>query len=103
MFANLSSEYFNLIEGGFWIVLGFVCLIIYFKNKSIYKNISLFSSFILITFGISDFFQVAYGSFLVPGMEWLFIWKIIDVIGLFAILIWYIILKIRIQKNNVTL
>lgn len=92
---NLSSEYFNLIEGGFWVILGFVCLAIYFKIKSSYKTLVLFSSFVLVTFGISDFFQVAYGSFLVSGMEWLFVWKIVDVIGLCIICLWYLILRIR--------
>jgi len=96
MFESISSESFNLIEGFFWIFLGIACLIVsYFKVYRLYKNILLFSVFILITFGISDFFQVVYGSFLVPGMEWLFIWKIINVIGLCIIFVWYLILRNR--------
>lgn len=38
MFNNLSSEYFNLIEGGFWVILGFVCLAIYLKSKAHIKH-----------------------------------------------------------------
>lgn len=95
MFDNLTSEQFNFIEGIFWIVLGFVCLIIYLRFKNLNKSFVLFSVFVLTTFGISDFLQVVYGSFLVPGMEWLFVWKIVDVIGLFGILFWYINLRIK--------
>ena len=92
---NLSSEQFNLIEGCFWISLGVVCIILYFKTKSLYKKLALFSAFILITFGVSDFVQVALGSFFEPGMYWLYIWKIANVIGLISIVGWYLILRLR--------
>lgn len=95
MFENISTEYFNLIEGCFWVILGFACFIIYFKAKTKYKKLALFSAFVLITFGISDFFQVVYGSFLLPNMEWLFVWKIVDVIGLCAMFLFYLIIRIR--------
>ncbi len=57
MFQNISTEYFNLIEGCFWVILGFACFILYFKAKTKYKTLALFSAFVLITFGISDFFK----------------------------------------------
>ncbi|MFT5849341.1 MAG: hypothetical protein ACI9H6_000146 [Patiriisocius sp.] len=95
MFESLSFEYFNLAEGIFWIVFGLLSLLAYFKIKKPYTTLALFSSFVLITFGASDFLEVAYGSFLTHGMEWLLIWKIIDVIGLIAIVPWYLFLRIN--------
>jgi Ca2+/Na+ antiporter len=95
MFNSLSSEHFNLAEGTFWIILGAMCLVAYFKVNSKYKKIALFSTFVLVTFGISDYAQVAFGSFFQPGMEWLYLWKIIDVVGLFVIVTWYLILRTR--------
>ena len=96
MFDNLSSEYFNFFEGVFWFLLGLVCITLFFKTSKPYKSLALFSALVLITFGISDFFQVIYGSFLVLGMEWLFVWKIVDVLGLVLIFLWY--LKLRLKK-----
>ena len=98
MFENLTSETFNLIEGSFWIGLGIICLAAYLKIKGPYKPLSLFATFILITFGISDFIQVALGSFLQPGMSWLFVWKILDVIGLILVIIWYVCLRLPSTK-----
>lgn len=95
MLENVSLDYFNLTESGFWMVLSFVCLVIYYKATGIYKSLALFSSFVLLTFGVSDFLEATYGSFLVPDMEWSFIWKIVDVIGLCGIFLWYVILRIK--------
>lgn len=95
MFNYLSPEYFNVIEGSFWVVLGAVCLVIYFKVSKIYSTLALFSAITLLTFGLSDFFEVAYGSFLVSGMEWLLMWKIVNVIGLCAIFVWYLALRLK--------
>lgn len=82
---NLTSEYFNLGEGIFWLVLGLACIVIYSKIKMKYASLALYSAAVLIAFGISDFFQVVYGSFLMPGMEWLLVWKILNVIALCSI------------------
>lgn len=91
----LQMDYFNLLEGTFWVVLGVLSLFIYCKVSKIYSGLVLFSAFIFITFGISDFVQAIYGSFLVEGMEWLLIWKVVDVIGLCVIPVWYVKLRIR--------
>lgn len=88
-------DYFNLLEGTFWVVLGVMSLFIYRKVNKVYGRLTLFSAFIFITFAISDFVQAVYGSFLVEGMEWLLLWKIVDVIGLCVIPVWYVILRIR--------
>jgi hypothetical protein len=93
MFPVISSEYFNWIEGSFWIVLSIVCFLFYFKVSRPYQSLTIFSLVILFTFGLSDYFEAVYGSFLVPGMKWLFIWKTIDVFGLCIIALWY--LKLR--------
>lgn len=99
MLENLSSEQFNFLEGCFWIILGLLPLFVSFVVNRSYKKLALFSSLILITFGISDFMQVHFGSFFQPGMEWLYFWKIIDVVGLVAAIIWYLFIRLRNQKE----
>jgi O-antigen/teichoic acid export membrane protein len=92
---TLTSEQFNFIEACFWIFLGLITLCFYFKVDKKFKYLSLFASLVLITFGLSDLAEVYFGSFLVPGMAWLYFWKIIDVIGLIVVLVWYLLLRSR--------
>lgn len=92
---NLSSELFNTIEGFFWIILGVVGLWCYLKLEIKFKTWALFTAVVLFTFGISDFVQVFYGSFFQPHLLWLFIWKIVDVVGLVVSIIWYILIRLR--------
>ncbi|MFM2339432.1 MAG: hypothetical protein RLZZ360_68 [Candidatus Parcubacteria bacterium] len=95
MITTLSAAQFNFIEGWFWLLLGAVCLVLYRLIPTPYRTLTLYAAFILVTFGVSDFVEAYYGSFLVPGMEWLFIWKALDVIGLISIVLWYGVLRIR--------
>ncbi len=91
----MDSEIFNLLEGLSWVTLGVVGLIIRRLVKSEFKKLAYFSTVILIAFGLSDFAQVIHGTFLVPGMEWLLIWKFINLIGLLACFVWYFRLRLR--------
>lgn len=92
---DISSETFNLIEGFFWLFLGMVTFIVYLKIHEKFKTLALFSIIVLVTFGLSDFFQVFLGSFLQPHLWWLFLWKVIDVIGFVIIFVWYLVLRLR--------
>ncbi len=95
MFTVVSPENFNWAEGFFWLLLSLICYVLYFKVSHPYRSLALFSFGVLFTFGLSDFLEASYGSFLVAGMEWLYIWKIIDVIGLCIIVGWYFKLRLR--------
>lgn len=97
MLALISADPFNSIEGCFWILLGVIPLLLYKRIPLQYKTFSISSSIVLITFGLSDFAQVIYGSFFQPGLEWLYFWKIVNVIGLIVLVIWY--LYVRIAKK----
>ncbi len=90
----LSSEQFNFIEGLFWVALGLLVLFINDRYGKKYKKLGIFSSVVLITFGVSDFVQVLYGSFFQPSLWWLFLWKIVDVVGLIVMVFWYLFLRI---------
>jgi hypothetical protein len=92
---QFSSEQFNLVEGFFWIILSALGLCCYIKLGREFKRWSVFSAVVLFTFGISDFLQIIYGSFLQPHLLWLFIWKIIGVIGLVVSAVWYIFIRLR--------
>ena len=95
MLATLSAAEFNLIEGAFWLLLGFVCLVFYSKVPSTFRWLCLFAVLVFITFGLSDFVEAYYGSFLVSGMEWLLLWKTVDVLGLVLIVVWYTVLRLK--------
>ena len=96
-----SFDYFNFAEGCFWIFLGIVALYSYQKFASLYRRLSAFSALVFITFGVSDFVQVVLGSFLVPGMEWLLLWKIIDVVGICVGVAWYLYLRLTQSSSTV--
>ena len=89
MLNFLSFETFNQIEGTFWILLGLAALISWIYLDNNYKKITLVSSIILILFGISDFMEVKFGSFLDPNLLWLLSWKVAGVTGLLLIGIWF--------------
>ena len=95
MLATLTATQFNHIEGGFWILLGLICVVLYKKSPSAFRWLCLYAAAIFITFGLSDLVEAYYGSFLVPGMEWLLLWKTIDVLGLVSIVVWYSILRLK--------
>lgn len=94
MVGNVSSAQFNLYEGVFWVFLGLVALFTYAQVPRRYRMLCVFIAIVLITFGVSDFVQVLYGSFLQPQMWWLLIWKIVNVIGLVLCVVWYLFLRI---------
>ena len=85
---------FNIVEASFWVGLGMLAFVMRNLNKK-YGWFSLFTSIILVTFGLSDIAEVQYGSFLEPGMQWLFVWKIINIIGIVYIFGWYVFLRSR--------
>ncbi len=91
----LSYVAFNQIEGVLWIFLGLVALVLYRVIPREYKKLSIFSAGVLIMFGLSDFAEVRFGSFFEPGMWWLFVWKILGVVGLATTAIWYLALGVK--------
>jgi hypothetical protein len=86
---------FNLYEAIFWIILGAFCYVIgkYLSPK--YKSISIFSSFIFILFGISDFIEIKTQGFLYPIIWWLLVWKVVGVIAIVFLIIWYLRLRLK--------
>ena len=96
MLGLLSSFEFNLIEGVFWLVCGVMVFCYRWWLPLEYNRWGLFSAGNIFLFGLSDFVQALYGGFLLPGMEWLLVWKILHVIGLVLSVVWY--LKLRIAK-----
>lgn len=92
---QLSAAEFNLLEGSFWLLLSLISLILTKKVPPRYLNLCFYTLFVLVAFGVSDFVEAYYGSFLVPGMEWLLVWKTINVICLATVPVWYLILRIK--------
>lgn len=75
--------------------MGIVSFILYRRVHRRYARISIVAGIVLVLFGFSDFCEVLFGSFLQPGMTWLFVWKIVGVIGLASIIVWYLLLRLR--------
>lgn len=87
---------FNLIEGLFWIGLSVAAFILSGKFLK-FRILAIFSGFTVFFFGISDFAEIKFGSFLEPNLWWLLIWKILGVLGLIIAVIWY--LRIRMLSD----
>ena len=92
-----SYTLFNLYEAIFWIIVGITSYVIgrYLPQK--YRGISIYSSLIFILFGLSDFIEIKTQGFLYPIVWWLLLWKIICVLAMVHIIIWY--LKLRLKSN----
>jgi hypothetical protein len=86
---------FNLFEGSFWIALGLLCFYLAKKVPEKFRTLAIFSACNLVLFGISDLVESQVGSFLESGMEWLYVWKILGVIGLVSSIVWYVVLRTR--------
>jgi len=91
----MESSTFNLLEGIWWVSLGLMVLTLRFFASPRYRPLTLVTTCLLVLFGISDFLQVAYGSFLVPGMEWLWYFKISNAVGLCVMIGWYLWLRAK--------
>ena len=87
---------FNIYEGIFWIGLGNTALILYFSLREKYHTLALFSFFVFILFGVSDFLEILVGGIFEPHQRWLLALKGASIISMTAATIWYI--KLRIQK-----
>lgn len=93
LLEKVLADQFNSLEGLFWFGLGILAAVAIAYVPLRYKPLALFSTVTLLAFGVSDFMQVLYGSFFKPGLEWLLVWKISNMIALIAIFVWYIILR----------
>lgn len=85
---------FNLLEGLFWIIVGCVFFAASYRASPRFKSFLVFTAGALLLFGVSDFLEIQFGSFLEESMWWLLAWKIACVVGLIAALVWYIRLRI---------
>lgn len=93
--SGMESATFNLLEGLWWVSLGLMTLGFVTFVSPRYRALAMVSACLLIVFGVSDFVQVRYGSFLVSGMEWLWYWKIGNVVGLCSMVLWYLWLRLK--------
>ncbi len=86
---------FNLWEALFWVVLGVVSFVLLNFTSQEFKKLEIFSGCVLVLFGVSDFVESQVGSFFEQGLGWLFIWKVLGVIGLTYSIIWYLWIRLR--------
>ena len=86
---------FNLYESIFWIISGITC---YLAGKYLpvkYRKISVIALYIFVLFGISDLVEIKTQGFLYPLVLWLLIWKVLGVISMLTIIIWYFRLRLN--------
>lgn len=86
---------FNTIEALFWIVLGLSAYALCNLKDRQYMQLAIYTSIVFVMFGLSDIAEIFYGSFLEPGLTWLFAWKIANVLAIIYVLSWYVFLRVR--------
>ncbi|MEA1925635.1 MAG: hypothetical protein U9M90_00110 [Patescibacteria group bacterium] len=91
LLLDLNFKTFNFIEGIYWLFLGIFVLTLLKIIPRKYKKLALFTSLILVLFGITDFIEINTGAYWMPW--WLLIWNIFCISGLILSLVWYIKLK----------
>lgn len=79
----------NLLEALFWVALGVSVLGL--RGAYAARTVSLrrYTASMLALFGLSDIVEALVGNFLDSGMEWLFVWKLLNVAALVAAFVWY--------------
>jgi hypothetical protein len=87
-------RHFDSIEGVFWLLMAGVGLWVWRCVPGAYQRITIWAIMLLVTFSVSDFLQVVFGSFLLPGNEWLLVWKVANVIGFIGIFVWYVWIRL---------
>lgn len=93
---DFSFTDFNLLEGMFWVICAIVSFLTRHRIGSLPYAFWHILSLDFFLFGISDFVEAYYPlSFLEHGGEWLFIWKLLCIIGFIGCFIWYLIIRIR--------
>jgi len=88
---DLDFKTFNFVEGINWLILGIFFLTLSKIIPQKYKKLALFTSLILILFGITDFIEIRTGAYWIPW--WLLVWNIFCVSGIILSTVWYIKLK----------
>lgn len=83
----MLSLYFNVIEAGFWIVIGLGFAVAALRASSKRRTRCLQATVTLVAFGISDIVECYTGAWWRPW--WLFAWKALCVAVLFALLFEY--------------
>ncbi|KND49220.1 MAG: hypothetical protein AB203_02380 [Parcubacteria bacterium C7867-008] len=97
----MSFESFNLVEAGFWVACAVLTRTAIGKVKNIGPFFWKLLSINFFLFGLSDLAELMYGeSFLLPGGEWLYLWKTLCVLGFVALTAYY--LWVRIFSGTVT-
>lgn len=86
---------FNYTEGAFWVAIGALIFLLCKKAPTKFFHLARYSSFVLVLFGLSDLVEARVGSFFEPGLLWLFVWKALGVVGLLAIIPWYLWLQLK--------
>ncbi|MCC7004536.1 hypothetical protein IT397_01315 [Candidatus Nomurabacteria bacterium] len=93
---NFSFINFNLAEGTFWIILGIIFLVFGLRSNKLLVSFWYTVSINFLLFGISDYVEAFYPvSFLSNGGEWLFLWKIFNVLIFIISFFWYLYLRIK--------
>ncbi len=90
----MSPELFNSLEGAFWFLLSVSVFLVAYLGPKLYRNLSIYTAIFLFLFGVSDFLQIWFGSFFAPGMEWLLIWKIVNLSAIVIAFVVYIRLRL---------
>ena len=91
LWLDLNFKTFNFIEGIYWLFLGIFTLTLSKIIPRKYKKLALFTSLILILFGITDFIEINTGAYWIP--RWLLVWNMFCISGLILSLAWYIKLR----------
>ncbi|MDO8600034.1 MAG: hypothetical protein Q7R73_00230 [bacterium] len=92
---RMSYFMFNILEAAFWVGLGCAVLLLRNIKIGIYRQLAIFAFFIFLLFGVSDVLEIYVGNFFEPEMYWLLVWKVLNVIAIIGVFIWYFVLRLR--------
>ncbi len=86
---------FSVTEALFWIILSVTGYLLCNLEHQRYRQLAIYASIAFAAFGLSDVAEILHGSFLEPGLVWLFVWKIINIVAILFAFGWYMFLRGR--------
>ncbi len=94
---ELSFVDFNILEGSFWIVCTFLCVVGYTYFRALPSAFWYVLGALFVLFAASDYIEAYFQLyFLTSEGQWLLVWKILCLAGFALCLCWYI--KVRFKK-----
>ena len=91
---------FNTVEALLWFSIASFLAFVAIRRRPESAHLFYSGSVAFFGFGFSDILELFVGSFFEPQNLWLFIWKILNILLIVIVLVWYVIIRLFGEKHG---